>query len=63
MPTRLRLSYGYRVFQKRAIFFATHGLVAGDVAGLGQPSLALTLPKQPSELEDGLLTASELAQL
>src|SRR5262245_42341752 len=27
------------------------------------PSLALTLPNEPSELDDGLLTASEVAQL
>jgi CHAT domain-containing protein len=45
------------------VYFATHGLVARDVAGLGEPSLGLTLPKQPSELDDGLLTASEVAQL
>src|SRR5205814_9386425 len=31
--------------------------------GLAEPSLALTLPKQPTELDDGLLTASEVAQL
>src|SRR5215831_15374365 len=30
----------------RVVYFATHGLVAGDVAGLAEPSLALTLPKQ-----------------
>jgi tetratricopeptide (TPR) repeat protein/uncharacterized protein YraI len=47
----------------RVVYFATHGLVAGDVAGLGEPSLALTQPKQPTELDDGLLTASEVAQL
>src|SRR5262249_48969193 len=47
----------------RVVYFATHGLVAGDIKGLGEPSLALTLPKQPSELDDGLLTASEVAQL
>ena len=47
----------------RVVYFATHGLVAGDVKGLGEPSLALTLPAQPSELDDGLLTASEAAQL
>jgi CHAT domain-containing protein/Tfp pilus assembly protein PilF len=45
------------------IYFATHGLVAGDVKGLGEPSLALSMPDQPSELDDGLLTASEVAQL
>jgi CHAT domain-containing protein len=47
----------------RVVYFATHGLVAGDIAGLGEPALALTLLKQPSELDDGLLTASEVAQL
>jgi CHAT domain-containing protein len=47
----------------RVVYFATHGLVAGDVAGLAEPSLALALPKQPTEFDDGLLTASEVAQL
>jgi CHAT domain-containing protein len=45
------------------VYFATHGLVAGDVKGLAEPSLALSIPKQPSELDDGLLTSSEVAQL
>jgi CHAT domain-containing protein len=45
------------------IYFATHGLVAGDVKGVAEPSLALSIPKQPSDLDDGLLTASEVAQL
>jgi CHAT domain-containing protein/Tfp pilus assembly protein PilF len=47
----------------RVVYFATHGLVAGDVKGLAEPSLALTVPSQPSDLDDGLLTASEVAQL
>jgi CHAT domain-containing protein/tetratricopeptide (TPR) repeat protein len=47
----------------RIVYFATHGLVAGDIKGLAEPSLALTIPPQPSELDDGLLTASEVAQL
>jgi CHAT domain-containing protein len=45
------------------IYFATHGLLAGDVKGLAEPSLALSIPRQPSELDDGLLTSSEVAQL
>ena len=45
------------------VYFATHGLVAGDVKGLGEPSLALSMPREPSELDDGLLTSSEVAQL
>ncbi len=38
--------------------FTTHGLVAGDVKGLGDPSLVLTLPQLPTDKDDGLLTAS-----
>jgi len=45
------------------VYFATHGLVAGDIKGLAEPSPALSLPAQPSDLDDGLLTASEVAQL
>src|SRR5262249_20174923 len=47
----------------RVVYFATHGLVAGDVQGLAEPSLALSQPARPSVADDGLLTASEVAQL
>jgi CHAT domain-containing protein len=47
----------------RIVYFATHGLVAGDVKGLAEPSLALTIPATPTAEDDGLLTASEIAQL
>jgi CHAT domain-containing protein/Tfp pilus assembly protein PilF len=47
----------------RVVYFATHGLVAGDIKGVGEPSLALTMPTTPSEEDDGLLKASEVAQL
>jgi CHAT domain-containing protein/Tfp pilus assembly protein PilF len=47
----------------RIVYFATHGLVAGDIKGVAEPSLALSIPKQPSALDDGLLTASEVAGL
>jgi CHAT domain-containing protein len=47
----------------RIVYFATHGLVAGDIKGVAEPSLALSLPKVPSPLDDGLLTASEVAEL
>jgi hypothetical protein len=45
------------------VYFATRGLVAGDVKGLGEPSLALSISEQPSELDDGPLAPSEVAQL
>ena len=46
----------------RVVYFATHGYVAGAFDQT-EPSLALTVPEQPSEFDDGLLTASEIAQL
>jgi CHAT domain-containing protein/tetratricopeptide (TPR) repeat protein len=45
------------------VYFATHGLVAGDVKGVAEPSLALSIPSELSNADDGLLTASEVAQL
>ncbi len=52
-----------RLADYRIVYFATHGLVAGDVKGLAEPSLVLSIPKDPSEFDDGLLTSSEVAQL
>ena len=52
-----------RLADYRVVYFATHGLVAGDIKGLAEPSLALSIPAQSSDLDDGLLTASEVAQL
>lgn len=45
------------------IAFATHGLVAGDLTGYDEPVLVLTQPLHPTEDDDGLLSASEVAQL
>jgi CHAT domain-containing protein len=47
----------------RIVYFATHGLVAGDVKHLDEPALALSLPERPTELDDGLLIASEISRL
>jgi CHAT domain-containing protein len=46
----------------RIVAFATHGLLAGDV-GIAEPGLVMTPPAQPSPADDGLLKASEIAQL
>ncbi len=46
----------------RTVYLATHGFVAGKW-GSGEPSLALTVPDNPTAESDGLLTASEIAQL
>ncbi|MCI5075233.1 CHAT domain-containing tetratricopeptide repeat protein [Oricola sp.] len=46
------------------VLLATHGLIAGTFGTLAEPALALTPPQQPEGPEnDGLLTASEAAQL
>ncbi len=47
---------------RRVVAFATHGLVAGDV-GVGEPGLVMTPPADPTPEDDGLLKASEIAQL
>ncbi len=52
-----------RLSDYQVVYFATHGLVAGDIKGVAEPSLALTMPPRPSDLDDGLLTASEVSQL
>ena len=47
----------------RVVEFATHGLVAGEVGGLSEPALVLSLPDHPTSEDDGLLTASRVAKL
>ena len=48
----------------RVIAFATHGLVAGELRGnVAEPALVLTPPETGSVLDDGLLTASEVARM
>jgi CHAT domain-containing protein/Tfp pilus assembly protein PilF len=51
----------------RILHFATHGLLAGEadrvLQSRAEPALMLTPPQQASDEDDGLLTASEVAQL
>jgi CHAT domain-containing protein/tetratricopeptide (TPR) repeat protein len=51
----------------RVVYFATHALVAGQVGKFAkvkaEPALVLSIPVTPSEEDDGLLTASEVAML
>jgi CHAT domain-containing protein len=44
------------------VYFATHGLVADDIKGLNEPALVLTPPDDPTDMDDGLLTASEISE-
>jgi CHAT domain-containing protein len=48
---------------RRVIAFATHGSVAGDLDGLDQNALALSVPASPADEEDGLLTMEEVLGL
>lgn len=45
----------------KIVHFATHGAVAGDVSGTNEPGLILT--DEPSEANDGYLSASGVATL
>ena len=47
----------------RIVEFATHGLMAGDFAGLAEPALVLTPPAIGTAQDDGLLTASDITRL
>ena len=47
----------------RVIAIATHGLLPDPQLGPGEPGLVMTPPAKPSDLDDGLLTATEAAQL
>ncbi len=47
----------------RVIHFATHGTLAGELEGTSEPGLILTPPAQQSDLDDGFLSASEVAAL
>jgi CHAT domain-containing protein len=47
----------------RVVAFATHGLRAGEIAGLSSPALALSAPGAPTSDDDGLLTMDEILQL
>ena len=56
-----------RLDDYRVVYFATHALVAGEVEKFAkvkaEPALVLSIPEKPSEEDDGLLTASEVAML
>lgn len=45
------------------IAFATHGLVGGEMRGLGEPALVLSPPQDVHDAEAMLLTATDIASL
>jgi CHAT domain-containing protein len=58
-----RLSQTGELSRYRVIHFATHGALAGQVSGSGEPGLLLTPPQKASAADDGYLTATEIARL
>lgn len=54
---------GLDLSRYRVLTFSTHGLMAGEFRDVSEPALVLTPPAQGSAHDDGLLTASEVAQL
>jgi CHAT domain-containing protein/tetratricopeptide (TPR) repeat protein len=58
-----RLSAGGMLARYKIVHFATHGAVAGELASGSEPGLILTPPDNPTEADDGYLTASEIAAL
>jgi CHAT domain-containing protein len=47
----------------KIVHFATHGALAGELSPTAEPGLILTPPEKASEVDDGYLSASEVAAL
>ncbi len=58
-----RLSETGELSKYRIVHFATHGALAGEVAGNAEAGLIMTPPDTPTREDDGYLTASEIAAL
>jgi CHAT domain-containing protein/Tfp pilus assembly protein PilF len=52
-----------RLGRARVLSFATHGLLAGELHGLTQPSLVFTPPDTPTDDDDGLVSLDDVLQL
>jgi CHAT domain-containing protein len=55
------------LYDYRVVYFATHALVAGEVEKFAkvkaEAALVLSIPEKPTEEDDGLLRASDVAML
>jgi tetratricopeptide (TPR) repeat protein/CHAT domain-containing protein len=58
-----RLSTNGTLAKYKIIHLATHGAIAGELSGTSEPGLILTPPDKASEIDDGYLSASEIAAL
>ena len=57
------LSTDGRLSQYKILHFATHGALAGELKGSNEPGLIFTPPKSATPMDDGYLSASEIAGL
>jgi CHAT domain-containing protein/tetratricopeptide (TPR) repeat protein len=57
------LSEKGKLAQYHVVHLATHGTLAGDISGSSEPGLIFTPPKMATDLDDGYLSASEVANL
>ncbi len=51
-----------RLGSAKILSFATHGLLSGQLSGLVEPALVLTVPDSPTPQDDGLLTMGEILE-
>jgi CHAT domain-containing protein len=58
-----QLSAADELSKYHVIHFATHGALAGQIGDGAEPGLLLTPPKVATEMDDGYLSASEIAAL
>jgi CHAT domain-containing protein len=58
-----RLSAEGALSKYRLLHFATHGALAGQLGDGSEPGLLLTPPKMSTAIDDGYLSASEIAAL
>ncbi|HME26416.1 MAG TPA: CHAT domain-containing protein [Acetobacteraceae bacterium] len=59
--TRSGVMAGLRASAHNVVLFATHGLVGGEDANIGEPALVLASPQKRAWFDDGLLHASDIA--
>jgi CHAT domain-containing protein len=62
-PEVKRLSETGELSKYRVVHFSTHGALSGQVSGNAEPGLILTPPDKATEIDDGYLSASEIAAL
>lgn len=61
--TETRVKGSPALLDARILAFATHAMLPGQLEGNAEPGLVMTPPDQPSQTDDGYLTASEAAAL